>query len=121
VAVRVLQVQNVTRNRDLGDRIRWANTRWLRLRGMLGRPEPQPGEGLLIEPCRGVHMFWMKYPLDIVFLDKEGRAVALYGELQPWARSRTHRAARYALELPAGTIESTGIQEGDQFTWTEVR
>jgi len=47
--------------------------------------------------------------------------VALYGELQPWARSRTHRAARYALELPAGTIESTGIQEGDQFTWTEVR
>ena len=120
MAARVLHVENVTRGESLGDRIRWANTRWLRLRGMLGRPEPGPGEGLLIEPSRGVHMFWMKYPLDIVFLDPDGTVVALYPELRPWARSRVHREARYALELRAGTIEAKGIQEGDQLRWREV-
>lgn len=114
-----LTVRNATRDQELGHRVILADTRWLRLRGMMGRPEPSPGEGMLLHPCRGVHMFWMKYPLDVVFLDEGGRVVALYRELAPWARSQVHRGARYALELPVGTIAGTEIEEGDLLTWED--
>ena len=113
----LLKIHNATRDRDLGNRIIRADTRWLRLRGMMGRPEPSPGEGMLLHPCRGVHMFWMKYPLDVALLDGEGRVVALYRALAPWARSRVHRGARYALELLTGTIDGTEMEEGDMVTW----
>ena len=116
--MRRLHVQNTTRSAMLGDRIGLADTRWLRLRGMLGRPEPGEGEGLLIHPSRAVHMYGMRYPLDVIFLDEDGRVEALYPGLEPGSRSSVHRTARYALELPVGTIEASGTQEGDRLEWT---
>ena len=115
--MRRIEVRNTTRSVPLGDRVGLADTRWLRLRGMLGRPEPEPGEGLLIVPSRAVHMYGMRYPLDVIFLDRDGRVEALYPGLEPWSRSSVHRKARYALEVPAGTIEATGTQEGDRLEW----
>ena len=56
-------------------RVCMADGVFTRLRGLLGHPEPQPGEGLLIVPCSGVHMFGMRYPLDVAFLDGSGRVV----------------------------------------------
>ena len=84
---------------------------------MLGRPEPEPGEGLLIVPSRGVHMYGMKYPLDVLLLDMERRVVALYPGLGPGRRTPMHRGARYALELPAGSLHGTGTEEGDVLDW----
>ena len=120
MSLRHLRVENATRDATVAERVIRAHTRWLRLRGMLGRPEPEVGEGLLLEPSKAVHMFWMKYPLDVAFLDPDGRVVALYPELRPWARSRVHRDARYALELRAGELERLGIEQGDQLTWREL-
>ena len=116
--MRLLEVKNTTRSATLGDRIGLADTRWLRLRGMLGRPEPQEGEGLLIHPSRAVHMYGMRYALDVIFLDEDGRVEALYPGLAPGSRSSVHRSARYALEVPVGTIEASGTQEGDRLEWT---
>lgn len=112
-----LRVVNATRNRHLGDRIGLADRRWSRLRGLLGRPGLQDGEGLLIHPCRAVHMYGMSFPLDVLFLDGSGRVDALYEGLEPWNRSAVHRAARYALELPAGTIAATETRKGDRIEW----
>lgn len=111
---------NEDRDTKLGDRIDLADTRWSRLRGLLGRPEPARGEGLLIDPSRAVHMYGMKYPLDVLFLDPEGRVEARYEALQPWTRSGRHPGARYALELPVGTIEHTDTRIGDRLTWTQA-
>lgn len=110
-------VENPSRERSLGDRISVADRSWTRLRGLLGRPEPTRGEGLLIVPSRGVHMFGMRYPLDVLLLDHEGRVVALYPELAPWRKTRIHRDAHMALELPAGSIERTGTRIGDVLDW----
>jgi uncharacterized protein len=109
------------RSRIVGGSVGVADGWWSRLRGLLGKPPLQPGEGLMLTPCTSVHMFGMKYPLDVAFLDREGRVVAAYRGLAPGGRSRWHREARHALELPSGTLAQHGIQEGDVLSWEVVR
>ena len=101
---------------SLCDRVRVADSWWARFRGLLGTPPLPAGEGLLIDPCRGVHMFGMRYPIDVAFLDRAGKVVGICHRLAPGARSPFVRAARSALELPAGTLEAAGITEGDTLT-----
>jgi uncharacterized protein len=115
--MRLLRVVNTGRNCELGTRVGLADAWLLRLRGMLGRPEPKPGEGLFLSPCQSVHMYGMRYPLDVAFLDISGVIVAAYRSLQPGSRSKWHRDAAHALELPAGTLESSGTTAGDVLTW----
>jgi hypothetical protein len=112
-----IEVRNATRQSVLGGRVAVARTHWSRLRGMLGRPEPEPGEGLLIVPCRGVHMYGMKYPLDVVFLDQEGGVVDVRPDLQPGTRTGFIKGSHYALEIPAGTIAASGTRVGDKLVW----
>jgi uncharacterized protein len=116
--VRTLKVTNATRGRTIGGRVSLANSWWKRLRGLIGRPALESGEGLLLEPCRAVHMYGMTYPIDVAFLDEEGAVVALYRELAPGARTRWHGRAKCALEVPAGTLAETGTEVGDVVDWS---
>ncbi|HUP01715.1 MAG TPA: DUF192 domain-containing protein [Gemmatimonadota bacterium] len=116
----MVRVWNETRKRDLGGRIGHADRWWPRLRGLIGRPPLEPGQGLLIDPCRGVHMYGMRIALDVAFVDGDGAVVALYPELRPGARTRHHSKARRAIELPAGTLAETGTALGDVLTWNPV-
>lgn len=111
--MRCIQIVEAASGAKLGERVAVAERWWQRLRGLLGQPPLQGGEGLLLTPCRAVHMEGMKYPLDVLFLDRKGTVVAVYHDLAPGARTRWHASARSALELPAGTLEATGTQVGD--------
>jgi uncharacterized membrane protein (UPF0127 family) len=114
--MRSVQVANATRGAVVGSRVAVADRWWLRMRGLLGRPPLAVGEGLLLDPCRAVHMLGMTYPLDVVFIDELRRVVALYPGLAPRARTGFHEA-RYALELPAGTLQRSGTSVGDTLSW----
>lgn len=116
----LLRVCNVSRRTVLAERVARADRWWKRLRGLLGAPPPQPGEGLLLTPCRAVHMLGMRVPLDVALVDREGRVVAVYSSLRPGARSAWHADARHALELPAGTLERSGTRAGDLLHWGEA-
>jgi uncharacterized membrane protein (UPF0127 family) len=118
--VRILSARNLSRGIELGDRILEARTHWTRLRGMLGRPEPGVGEGLLLMPCQAVHMFGMRYPLDVAFLADDGIVVAIYDRLQPSQVSKRHPEATTALELRAGTLGSSGTRVGDRIELTSA-
>jgi hypothetical protein len=110
-------VTNATRGSALGARIGVADRAWSRLRGLLGRASLADGEGLLLVPCRSVHMLGMRFPLDVAFIGPDGAVVATYPGLRPGARSAWHRGAHAALELPEGTLLRTGTREGDTLTW----
>ena len=104
------------RDTVLADRLRVADTHWTRLRGLLGTRELPMGDGLWIRPCRQVHMFGMRYAIDVVFLDDACRIVGLAAELQPWHVSPLVKAATSVLELPAGTIARTGLRPHQALT-----
>lgn len=114
-------VTNVSRGHTLGTRIGVADGWWSRLRGLLGRPAPADGEGLLLVPCRSVHMFGMRVALDVAFVDQDGAVIAAYHALPPGGRTGWHRRARAALELPPGTLRRTGTLAGDTLTWRSAR
>ena len=118
--MKTIRIWNATRTAWVAEQVRLANTWGTRLRGMLGRPEPGADEGMLIVPCQAVHMYWMKYALDVAFLSPDGRIVELYHGLGPSQRSRWHREADRALELRVGTLANTGTKIGDRLEVREV-
>ena len=96
-----------------------ADTPWLRLRGLLGRPEPAEGEGILIRPCSSIHMLFMRYAVDAVFLDRELTVVGIVGSLRPW-RFAARRGAHQVLELCAGEAARRGLRPGDRLETAEA-
>lgn len=91
-----------------------ADTFFARLVGLLRTPGLEPGQGLYIAPCSQIHMFGMKYAIDVVFMDKKGIVVGLCKSIPPGKASALYARAHGCVELPAGTIEDTGTQEGDE-------
>ena len=91
---------------------------WTRLRGLLGRKplEPAAAEGLLLEPCSSVHTFWMRYPLDLVFLDSDNRVLNICRSVPPWS-ARASPGARKTLELAAGSVEAFQPCIGEELVW----
>lgn len=114
---RFVAITNTTRGERLAARARLANRWWSRLLGLLGRGPLREGEALVLMPCQAVHMFGMRFPLDVAFLDERGGVVAIYHGLTPGSRSRWHRQARVAVEMPEGTLARSGTQPGDVMTW----
>ena len=83
--------------------------------GLMGRASLPQGRGLLIHGCNGIHMMFMRFAIDAVFVDKRGRVLKVYESLRPWFSMvpYVHRADKVA-ELPAGTVARLGIRPGDQ-------
>jgi uncharacterized protein len=115
-----IRVLNRTRGTVLGTRVRLADRLAARVRGFLFRAPPATGEGILLSPCRAVHMYGVTFPLDVIFISEGGEVVAAYRDLAPWRRSRLHGSALHALEVPAGTIRATGTVVGDALSWATV-
>jgi uncharacterized membrane protein (UPF0127 family) len=90
-----------------------AATPFTRLRGLLGRKSLPRGQGILLRPAGSVHTFFMRFTIDVVFLDDELRVVAIAADLRPW-RAAGKRGARAVLELPAGECARRGLAVGDQ-------
>ncbi|HMB68716.1 MAG TPA: DUF192 domain-containing protein [bacterium] len=106
-------VRNVTRDRTVAARVEWAGCSETRKRGLLGRDSLPPDEGMYIVPCQWIHMFGMKFPIDVAFLSSSGRVLALHRSLRPWRLSRPVLRAEGVLELSAGALDRSGTAVGD--------
>jgi uncharacterized membrane protein (UPF0127 family) len=89
-----------------------AATRSDRRRGLLGRETLGASEGLLLTPCIAVHTAFMRFPIDLVFIDRDGRAVRVVPNVRPWRMAVSLRA-HGVIELAAGTAAAADIQVGD--------
>jgi uncharacterized membrane protein (UPF0127 family) len=89
-----------------------------RLRGMLGRPEPTVDQAMVITPCNSVHMLFMRYALDIIFLDAEGTVLSLRSPLLPWKMAADMRA-KQVVELRSGMVTALAITSGMQLLWQD--
>ncbi len=106
-----LQVQNLTRGTKLALRLEAAHSGPSRRKGLLGRKSLEPGEGLWIAPCESVHTFFMKFPIDLVYLDRNHQVKKVRSDVGAWRLSGC-LSARSVLELPAGTIQETRTETG---------
>jgi protein-S-isoprenylcysteine O-methyltransferase Ste14/uncharacterized membrane protein (UPF0127 family) len=110
-------------------RLRLADTHWTRMRGLLGTAALAEGEGLWIVPCRQIHMYGMRYPVDALFLDEEHRVVAVLENFEPNRVSPKVREAHSVIELRAGAVADSGLstgirlviegQGGDEIGWVD--
>jgi uncharacterized protein len=91
-----------------------------RLKGLLGRTGLDRDEGLLLRPAPAIHTFFMRFPIDAVFVDRELRVVGVAPRLSPWRWARRPRA-RAVLELPAGESERRGVRIGERLVLSERR
>jgi uncharacterized membrane protein (UPF0127 family) len=112
-----LRVRNLTRGSEVAVRVRRADRTWSRMVGLLGRRSLAEDEGLLLTPCSSIHTFFMRFPIDSLYLDREHVVVKAVKDLRPFRVSACVRGARSILELPAGAIEASGTQVGDRLAF----
>jgi uncharacterized protein len=89
-----------------------------RMKGLLGRAGLEPGEGILLRPASSIHMWFMRFPIDAVFLDAENRVLRVVSNLRPW-RLAACRGAKAVVELAAGECERAGLSVGDRLLLRE--
>lgn len=109
------RIENLDRGVLLADRAWVAQGFWRRGLGLLGRSGLAPGEGLILEPCGSIHTFGMRFPIDALHLDRDGRCLAVARALAPGRLGPLRRGVRIVIELPAGTDAAT--LAGDRIHW----
>jgi len=107
-----LYLRNATSGLPVVDRLEIAKTPWARVKGLLGRDGLQAGHGLLIEDCSSIHTWFMRFAIDVVYLDDTLRVRKIVPDLHPWRLSAS-RDARHVLELPAGALLERPVGIGD--------
>src|SRR5438105_13681185 len=110
--MRLVRVVNRTRGQMLAERAELASSYWTRFMGLMGRRELLPGTGLVLKPGGGIHMWFMRIPLDVVHVDKRDRVTHVLRGIQPWRFGPLLVGAKRAIELPVGAADQT--QVGDE-------
>lgn len=107
------QLVNETRQSVLATRLEAAFDSRTRRSGLLGRDALPPGDALIIAPCNAVHTCAMRFPIDVIFVDRAGLVLRAKSPVRPWRMTAAWRGFA-VIELPAGTITSTRTSAGDR-------
>lgn len=103
----VLQVLNSTRQLVLARHAELADTFWSRFRGLMGRECLAEGDGLVLRPGGAIHTLFMRFPLDVLHLDRQGRVTHVLRAVPPWRLGPLLVGGAQAIELPAGAAGPT--------------
>ena len=107
-------IENQTRNTVLADQGRVADNFFSRLKGLMGVPVLKQGEGLLLKKEKSIHTFFMRFPIDVIYINSRGKVIKIDQNMVPNRIGRYVSQSDSILELPAGTIEETETAVGDQ-------
>jgi len=114
-----MKVINLSKNTLLADKAGLANTFSKRLIGLLSRRSLEKGEGLILSPSNCIHSFFMRFTIDVIFLDKNSAVVGVLLSFKPFRFSPIYFNASSAIEVPEFTISSTHTQPGDKITFED--
>jgi uncharacterized protein len=113
------KVSNVTRGTVLAERVETADRGATRRKGLLGRDGLAPGEGLWIVPCESVHTFFMRFPIDLVYVDRNRRVRKVRSGVPPWRLSAC-LSAHSVIELAAGAVRASKTEPGDDLEFSPI-
>ena len=113
-----MRASNARSGSELANNVEVAADIVARLKGLIGRRGLADGEALLIRSCKGVHTVGMRFPIDVVFLDRHDKVVGIKEKMPPNRMSAIYLRASSALELPAGTVERSCTRPGDTLTFS---
>lgn len=107
-------VQKSSNKQIIAGKVDLADTAVSRMIGLLNRKKLNPEEGLIITRCRSIHMFFMKFSIDVIFIDKNQCVVGYIENIKPFRMSRIYFRAVSAIELSPGTITRSNVQLKDK-------
>lgn len=102
---------------DVISRAEMATGLFDRMRGLLGRDGLAAGSGLFLSPCGGIHTWFMRFAIDVFFLDRDGRVVSIARQVRPFRMAFGGRHARSAIEVASGWLEPQRLKQGDRCTF----
>jgi uncharacterized membrane protein (UPF0127 family) len=109
-----MRIINLSRNTILAEEAVVAKTLTSRLKGLIGRSSLAKGEGFIIPRCGSIHTFFMRFPLDVIFLNHHNHVVKLSREIKPFKLLDCPFRGKVTIELPAGTIKASSTDIGDR-------
>jgi hypothetical protein len=113
------RIVNETRGTVVAEDVRVADGVWSRFWGLMGRRSLPEGGGLLLRPSSSIHTAFMRFPIDVVFLDRELRVVKVVPEMKPFRVAVAFGGARSALELNAGAAAKARMEADDKLSLTD--
>lgn len=109
-----MKINNLTKNVAIASNVILADNFFSRLIGLLNKSSLDSNDGLILRPCNAIHTWFMKFPIDIVFIDKNNKIIFLIENMLPGRRSPIIRPAKEVIEFKAGRIKQSGSEIGDQ-------
>ncbi len=108
-----MKIFNKQKNTILAENVIMADTMFKRMKGLLGYKEIKKGYALILNPCNSIHTFFMKFSIDVVFLNKNNQVVKIIQSIKPFRMTGVYLNSKITIELSPGTIESSQTQKGD--------
>jgi uncharacterized membrane protein (UPF0127 family) len=108
-----MRIINKAKDTTLATAVIIANTLLKRVKGLLGRKTINKGEALILNPCNSIHTCFMRFPIDVLFVNRQNQVVKALSSIKPFHLTPIYFNAHFAIELPAGTIQSTSTSQGD--------
>ena len=109
-----MQIINKTRNTLIADNAVMAASLFSRMKGLLGKHSLNKGEALILNPCNSIHTFFMRFTIDALFVDKEGRIIQACENIKPYRITPIYLRSSFVIELPVGTIGSSSTSKSDK-------
>ncbi|MDF2590730.1 MAG: hypothetical protein K0S75_196 [Clostridia bacterium] len=104
---------NVNKENIVLENLKLANGFFEKFRGLMGRKRLNKSEGLMILSCNSIHTCFMKFPIDVLFLNMDHEVIAMRKEVKPWRMVNFVKKAYITVEMPEGTIEHKNVEVGD--------
>ena len=117
---RFVRVENTTHGTVVAERCRIAGSMRERILGLHLLPRLEPGEGLLLPGATTIDTTFMRYPIDLVFLDRSSRVTRVVSDMRPWRMVLSGGGGNDCLELPAGAAAASGTERGDALSLSAI-